>query len=92
MNEVVIQSDDGEKRSIPMDAFPVMPSEGMMLVQAIVMDVSEGGLVVDVQGEMLDLPADNMNFEVGEYVWVPELPASPDQLQQGAGPPIDMMM
>lgn len=80
-NDVVLQTDDGERRRVPMDAFPVVPTEGMIMVQAIVMEITPEMVIVDVGGEMVDFPADNANFEVGEYVWVPELPTSPDQLQ-----------
>lgn len=99
-NTVKLQTADGLVLDLPTSAFPVPPSEGTPLVKSVVLDVTEVGVVIGVgeTQEPTEIPTNQLQdtFQVGEYVWMPEMPASPDMMMEDmggmGGPPAGGMM
>lgn len=78
----ILQDNNGRVLRVPLEAFPIPPEPGMNLVQAVVVDIADGVMVVDVGGMTMDLPMDSLmaDFEIGEYFWLPEPPSSPEDM------------
>lgn len=83
---VVIQDDNGQMLRLPVDVFPFVPTEGMRLAQAVVVESTEDAIVAQVDGETVEIPADEvtMPFDVGDFFWMPEPPAGPEDLRDEA--------
>lgn len=81
-NMVMLEADNGMPIKLSIDAFPIPPQEGMVMVQAVVEDISDGTMMASVNGMPVDLPLDGLqaNFEIGDYFWMPEPPAGPEDL------------
>ena len=81
---VIVQDDTGQMRKVPLEAFPIPPTEGMPLVQAVVVEAGDGFIIAQAEtvGERVEIPTDAlmMEFNVGDYFWLPEPPADPEQL------------
>lgn len=88
-NTVKLQTADGLVLDLPVSAFPVPPSEGQGLVQSVVLDVTEMGVVIGVgeTREPTEIPMNQLHdsFQVGEFVWMPEMPVGPDAMMDDMG-------
>jgi len=87
-NEVVLVDENGQELKLPIEAFPVMPIEGMDLVQSVVVEMNPESItaMVGMQGEIIDIPLDEVQtpFNVGDLFWMPAPPATPEMM--GAEP------
>ena len=81
---VVLTSETGQPIELPLGAFPIPPQEGMRMVQAEVMDVGDGVIIAMVGNQEVELPLSEASepFNVGDYFWLPEPPASPDEFTE----------
>ncbi len=90
-DNIKLQTDDGMILDLPYSAFPIPPSEGAVMVQSEVLEVTPEQVVIGV-GEMREptpIPAAQLQdvFNVGELVWMPEMPMGPDMMQEPMGGP-----
>ncbi len=86
---VKLQTDDGLIIDLPYAVFPVPPSEGSVMVQSEVLDVTPEQVIIGVgeAREPTPVPTAQLQdvFNVGELVWMPEMPMGPDMMQEPMG-------
>jgi len=93
---VVIRDDAGKEHTLPVDAFPFPPTEGMQLVQATVIESTPEGVMVEVGPERIttEIPAEqlNMEFNPGDLFWMPAPPIGTGDMGMDMPPPNTMGM
>ncbi len=87
-DSIVLQCDKGEVLRVHKEAFPFEPREGMHLMRAMVVEVTDDTVIARVGEErgMVDIPTSRLDedFDVGDFFWMPEPPTPPDEIEPEA--------
>ena len=75
-SNVMISTDQGEKITLPIEAFIFPPTEGASLVQAEVLRVEGETMTIKVAEEEITVPVKE-GFNEGDLFWMPAPPMGP---------------